>query len=655
MIGTQQFKQLQTTIGRLALVVAFLLSAKPALNSAQAAGPSSPPTPSSQEVIRGTTFCGWRIIRYRAEIRPPEGSNVACFEYKDGGQLFTLTVASPGSKKGSEAIFVYHDRAGYLIKTVRVSEIKFDGSMVTVQNKHSEMLAHMQLQHDGIDRNSVIQIESERKPCVVPSGCLTRVIPKYPNAVVHHHVQYSDADSRKQGNEDLKQERQRDRYRNPIGASLGRKLAKEDLARGTVPLFTPPARQGTSDKVVSPTGALPESLSGSKSNGAAKSASGGIDFSTLELRYLSENSGSFADRSLRYAFNGIPAAHNKNLNAGRTAAAQASDAFFVWLSLPSNKFWVNLNPDEPDRIIDPQLGKTDAGRILLQADLRMKKTVAQLIHPDTSLGKQFWQQLDRDGSRSCLSFRQWIVPAPAIIREDGDGIYIADAPLNVKLESQYFKAKGLSGFLSSCSIQNKSIKEHNESVFRRLILPRIEQAVNTAPEYAELRRVYRSRVAAEWYRQRSTSQATNYREMVNQGDISSWPARQDWSSRQVFDQYVDSFTKGEFHVVHSHKWQESNMIYTQKRLYLYGGVDFTKVLFNKLSSTDFQEKWGDLQQVVDNSLKAPVADHHGKIWLGGSTTTGKAIWKSIWFYLALGALVITFLIYRTRTHRKRWL
>jgi hypothetical protein len=387
---------------------------------------------------------------------------------------------------------------------------------------------------------------------------------------------------------------------------------------------------------------------------AAISASGGIDFSTLELRYIAEDSGLFKDSGLRYAFNATPTSSNKNLAAGRAAAVQASDAFFVWLALSPDKFWVNLNPDEPDRIIDPQFGKTDAGRILLQSDLLMKKTVAKLIHPDTALGKQFWQQLKRGRSGACLSFRQWIVPAPATVHNDGNGIYITDAPLNVKLESQYFQTKGGAGLLASCSTIDKKNEAHNESIYRKLILPRIEQAVNKAPEYAELRRVYRSRVAAEWYRLRSASKATAYRDIVNNGNVSFWPARQNWSPKQVFNQYVNSFTKGEFHVVHSRKWQEGNTIYTQKQFYVYGGVDFTNVFFKQLSSIDFQKTQGDFRQVVDNAMKSPVADQRGKIWLGGSTITSRAIWKSIWFYFALGCLTIPFLIYWQRSHRKGW-
>jgi hypothetical protein len=441
----------------------------------------------------------------------------------------------------------------------------------------------------------------------------------------------------------------------------------EDQARNTtsLSLFTPSSSQNTSDTVASPTGILPKLLSGSTNAGIAKSAPGGIDFSTLELNYIAEDSGLFADRGLKYAFNGVPAAGNKNHKAGRIAAAQASDAFFVWLSLSPDKFWVNLNPNEPDRIIDPQLAKTDAGRILLQSDFQMKKTMAKLIHPDTSLGKQywqavmeqFWQQQKRNGSLTCPPvFRMWIVPSPATVREDNNGLYIADAPLNVKLESADFNYNSnfepqnlpgaYSGLLASCIPPDKSIKTLYESLYRKFILPHMVKAVNTAPEYAELRGVYRSRVAAEWYRQRSASKETTYRSMVNNGDVSSWPARQNWSPNQVFNQYVSSLKNSEFRVTRTK--QEGNMLYTE--IYVFGGVDFTNILFNKLSSGNFQRKWGDLQQVVDKSMKSPVTDHQGKIWLGGSSTTPNV---AIWFYLGFGVLVVPAIIYGMYAYRKR--
>lgn len=62
-----------------------------------------------------------------------------------------------------------------------------------------------------------------------------------------------------------------------------------------------------------------------------------------------------------------------------------SDAFFVWLLHPPESFWVNLSPTEEDRVIEHSLGRTDVGKVMLEADLLLKKTAARLLHPDHPL------------------------------------------------------------------------------------------------------------------------------------------------------------------------------------------------------------------------------------------------------------------------------
>jgi len=113
---------------------------------------------------------------------------------------------------------------------------------------------------------------------------------------------------------------------------------------------------------------------------------GGVDFSTLELRYVSDTYDGGVGTGVQYAYQ-VDAKPGAQVSfGGRQSAQLAADSFFTWLVLPPRSFTVNLNPDEPNRIIDAQLGKTDAGRVLLEADLQMKKTVAKLIHPDTARG-----------------------------------------------------------------------------------------------------------------------------------------------------------------------------------------------------------------------------------------------------------------------------
>jgi Xanthomonas XOO_2897-like deaminase len=338
---------------------------------------------------------------------------------------------------------------------------------------------------------------------------------------------------------------------------------------------------------------------------------GGVDFSTLELRYVSDAS-SGPNTGVQYAFSARPTTGPENPAAGQQAMQESLDSLFVWLALPASKFTVNLNPSEPNRIVDSDLGRTDAGRILLEADFAMKKTVARLIHPDTPQGAQFWAALQPgpDGS-TCLSMRQWIVPAPATVREDGKNLYILDAPLAVKMETDYLAGAGVAD--TSCSNQPQSISAHNEQVFRTMILPQVEQAVNQAPEYASLRRVYLSRVVSEWYRKRAAVDRTNV--LVDSGDVSSVESTEPWSPTDIFNQYVQSYKNGEFNVTHT--TQQGNVITTHT--YVFGGVDFTRVPERLVSAAEFKSKWAGLPERTARAIDQPTAEPGGgRVWLGGT-------------------------------------
>jgi hypothetical protein len=328
---------------------------------------------------------------------------------------------------------------------------------------------------------------------------------------------------------------------------------------------------------------------------------GGIDFSTIKLRYLAEDS----NGQLRYAYSAAPATgSDSKVTEGKVAATQMSDAFYVWLSLPTSTFWVNLNPTEPDRIVDPKLGTTDVGRILLEADLRMKKLAAQLTNPNTATGKQFWGEPNPNNLQECTITRQWIVPKPASVYEDHGGLYIVDAPLEVKAEAE--KLNGKQGD-PSCPVPSQRM----ESVFEQAILPKVEDAVNHSPDFAELRRVYLSRVAAEWYRQRHTGVLAN---MIDSGDVSRWPALKKWSSRDVFDAYVKSYKEHEYTV--TKEFDSGNYHYTFT--YTDGGVDFGDVPFTQVPQATFQQQHADLADAVQRSQQRMAPDQHGRVWLGAT-------------------------------------
>lgn len=334
---------------------------------------------------------------------------------------------------------------------------------------------------------------------------------------------------------------------------------------------------------------------------------GGVDFSTLELRYISDTFTGAA--GVKYAYHVDPDPTQKVSFGGAKAAKLAADSFFTWLALPESAFTVNLNPEEPDRIVDEQFGRTDAGRVLLQADFEMKKTVAKLIHPDSKAGLSFWEQLR--GEQRCISMREWIVPTPATVRDNGTELFILDAPLDVKMETEYKKLSGA----DNCPGQATADTQHNEQVYRSLILPQVVKAVNTAPEYADLRRVYASRVAAQWYRDRSATKATAYKSIVGSGDITPWVTRTGWKPRDTFDAYVKSYRDGEFTVKHTTR--SGNTIYTNT--YVYGGVDFTATPTSNVSADVLAAQHPGVSDAVSDVSGGPVSDHAGEFWFGNET------------------------------------
>lgn len=64
---------------------------------------------------------------------------------------------------------------------------------------------------------------------------------------------------------------------------------------------------------------------------------GGIDLSTLELRYVSDAG---PRGGISYAMRGLPSTGLSDPAAGMAAARAASDSFFTWLALPPQAFWV---------------------------------------------------------------------------------------------------------------------------------------------------------------------------------------------------------------------------------------------------------------------------------------------------------------------------
>jgi len=321
---------------------------------------------------------------------------------------------------------------------------------------------------------------------------------------------------------------------------------------------------------------------------------GGIDFSSVQLRYVTDGGGSGGDT---YSFETAttPGQESKD---GTDQIYNADEALNTWMAVEPSRFWVNLNPSQPDKVIDQYLGQTQVGRTLLEADLELKRAWTRSQDPKTAVGREYWNRMTGlDGA--CI--RQWIVPKTATIREEGNRLYILDAPLEVKAEAFDFTIP------SDPSFKCPDNPEPSMAVYRDLLLPELNKAVNDAPEFKDLRRVYISRVAAEWYRDRMKADGRAAEAGIDNNDVSTLEREDDWSPTDVFNQYLKEINGTTYELPNGVKVTT-------------GGVDFTQpVKKTKLSDSAFKEQHGTLPTTVGKSLtEVTKTSDEKQAYLGGS-------------------------------------
>jgi hypothetical protein len=330
---------------------------------------------------------------------------------------------------------------------------------------------------------------------------------------------------------------------------------------------------------------------------------GGVDFSTLQMRYLSDP----GSGGVKYSFSARPAASGVQQDSltGLDIAATSTADLRTWLVLDPSKFWVNLNPTQPDKIVDPQLGQTNAGRALLEADFAMKRTASKLLDPGTAFGARYWRAFGASGS-SCYTSRFWIVPGDVQVREAGSSLYILKATLAVKAQSMH-----IDGLAHPCNSSPES-DARNERLEKAMVVPKVAEAVNNAPEYAPIRRAFLARVIAQWIRKRhQEGHPTSFDDLVDSGDLGSANLQGGWRPKQVFDSYVRSIQDGEF------TYHQTGKNGSVREIKL-GGVDFSKVGSTPISAAQMDQQHPRLTQTVRASGDRPAAAPDGTIWLGES-------------------------------------
>ena len=266
--------------------------------------------------------------------------------------------------------------------------------------------------------------------------------------------------------------------------------------------------------------------------------------------------------------------------------------FFIGLVVENDKFWVNLNSREPDRIMDPVLGNTDLGRLILTADLRLKQDFCRFTNPETSpVGKEYWnrlqlkaRQLNTDSNKIPVMTRLWIVPDEVNVSSGQNEIYINKSRLKVCLESAYLSQK-----VNISDPKQKELQDYAALLMEELILPILDKEVNNGYAYADLRQIYQALILARWYKQNSGFSGSAYSRNASMEILLDTKLEYGYSPAQIYKDYLASLKNGEYNYNEANTSTNNFFSVRSVTRYVSGGVDFTNIkVTNSGRTSDIQ-------------------------------------------------------------------
>lgn len=184
--------------------------------------------------------------------------------------------------------------------------------------------------------------------------------------------------------------------------------------------------------------------------------------------------------------------------------------FTTAVTVPNDELWVNLSPDEKNRMIGKALAGTTMGWDLLEMDVKLKRLAASLLHPDCSTGREFWREVHRRGAAELARFgpslstfqRVWMVPEKAVVYEHDvevspglrhNGAFVIENLLKVQSEDDYLR-----DFNELPGVAGSNANDVCTPIFKELVLPEIENEVRHGKSFARERQIFQSTILASW-------------------------------------------------------------------------------------------------------------------------------------------------------------
>lgn len=222
--------------------------------------------------------------------------------------------------------------------------------------------------------------------------------------------------------------------------------------------------------------------------------------------------------------------------------------FLASLTVDDRDQWVNLSPDEKDRVIPQAFGKTAMGRDLLAQDYVLKQLASSLLYPEKGIGKEFWarvysQAKDKLGITDIdvKNFnRVWIAPAEAQVWENDGKVVIIKSRLKVMLETDYLAA--------SAQVSTQSPTEQVNNIMREILIPALEKEVNEGAHFAQLRQIYASMILAAWYKDR-LKESVLARAYAGRAKVAGVEFSGTVDKQKIYSEYLQAVKKGVYNYV----------------------------------------------------------------------------------------------------------
>lgn len=236
--------------------------------------------------------------------------------------------------------------------------------------------------------------------------------------------------------------------------------------------------------------------------------------------------------------------------------------FLAALAIDDKDMWVNLSPYEKDRILPENFARTEMGQDMLAQDYLLKQLTASLTYPEKGIGEEFWQkiyqkayeQLGTTEIPSNIMSKVWIVPEQARIYERDHTAFILNSRLKVLSEHDFLaleksREANVDDIFGVATLPSQdAMTKISTSLFKEIIIPAIEEEVNTGKNFANLRQIYHAVILASWYKER-LKEGLLSKVYVNKEKTNGVEPSDENFRTIIYERYVETFKSGVYDLI----------------------------------------------------------------------------------------------------------